>query len=654
MRVQVHDKPLLTIKMPNGILSSNNIASSNNVKQHLFNHHQHTDKQYTNGTIRKYPDKNDKQEQQQQSGSILNVAEMLLHGVADHEILEIWLRSITCQEFVKNFLEAGYDMPTISRVTPQDLTAIGITEPTKRSKIISEIKKLNLQDGIPSFRPASLSHWLALLRLDSNYYKSLCDQKIDTIDKVCQLTWEDFEELGITKLGHQKRLQIAIERVKDLESAELKGSSKPISEPIYDTNSSQILLVASSENHSMNGPIINKQSSTSELSSTGSGSMHSIYSASSHHQPTSHAVHQNTNNADTNGRQQQQAQTTYNQAAPPLFHQQQQHILQSHPPLLQPPTLPPPNLRQQLHGNLTPTHQQVRSKTSHYQATPQQFTSLSFSDDSNKRTMFNNNVTLQQQQQHHQSNRQSLGQLPFMALANLPKHQQQLLQQSSIYATLSRQPQRIKQPPPPVPIRTNSLKSNSLIDEEDTRQRNEQFLRNTIDNTTRHQQQLIGDGSHSSVSANSLFRTGSRATNRSHFNTQLQKNKSFSGNAYMDAARARFLNRNSGQQQQIYSTTSTLTPNIRNFTNGPANSGLNILGATTDNHPQQFDIYGSPTISTPCNGNLSNGHPISPQLITSNDNSLSNATTGRDDDFPPPPSPLSMTDYDAQTISEFA
>lgn len=271
----------------------------------------------------------------QQTTNILNVAEMLLHGVADHEILDIWLRSIQCDEFLAKFIESGYDMPTLSRITPQDLTAIGVTDPAKRLKILTEIKKLNLQDGLPNFKPTNLSQLLNQIRLDTFYYKSLCDQRIDTVDKLCQLTWEDFEELGISKLGHQKRFQLAIERVKELEALHGENSSKPISEPIYDTNPSQILLVASTENHSMNGPIINKQ-----------------------------------------------------------------HQLQ------------------------------------HHQQQPQA-------------------TTLQ--------NRQSMSQLPFSALANLPVHQQQLLQQSSIYATLSRQPSaKTKQPPPPVPIRTNSLKPYSM------------------------------------------------------------------------------------------------------------------------------------------------------------------------------------------------
>lgn len=327
-----------------GQLSANNHGSANNFKKlNGFRQSGSQESDDSNG-IAYHPALNSTGSSQssQQAPSILNVAEMLLHGVADHEILDIWLQSIQCDELLVKFIDSGYDMPTLSRITPQDLTAIGVTDPAKRLKILTEIKKLNLQDGLPSFKPTNLSQLLNLIRLDALYYKSLCDQRIDTVEKLCQLTWEDFEDLGITKLGHQKRFQLAIERVKELEALHGDNSSKPISEPIYDTNPSQILLVASTENHSMNGPIINKQQ------------------------------------------------------------QQQQH------------------------------HHQHQYQ--HHQAT-----------------------TLQ--------NRQSMSQLPFSALANLPVHQQQLLQQSSIYATLSRQPSaKTKQPPPPVPIRTNSLKPYSIAE----------------------------------------------------------------------------------------------------------------------------------------------------------------------------------------------
>lgn len=142
----------------------------------------------------------------------LNVKSMLLHGVASHEILRTWLANIKCEEYLKNFVDNGYDMPLLTRMTPQDLTAIGCKSPILRKKILLEIKKLNINDDIPQSRPHSLEQWLELLKL-SEYYTKLCEEGYDSIDKVCELTWEDLEEIGINKLGHQKRLLLGIEKV---------------------------------------------------------------------------------------------------------------------------------------------------------------------------------------------------------------------------------------------------------------------------------------------------------------------------------------------------------------------------------------------------------------------------------------------------------
>ena len=46
-------------------------------------------------------------------------------------------------------------MPTISRMTPEDLNAIGITKPAHRKKLKAEISRLNISDGLPDFIPVS-------------------------------------------------------------------------------------------------------------------------------------------------------------------------------------------------------------------------------------------------------------------------------------------------------------------------------------------------------------------------------------------------------------------------------------------------------------------------------------------------------------------
>lgn len=163
----------------------------------------------------------------------VNVKAMLLHGVSDNEVLRSWLNSIKCGEYLNNFIDNGYDMPLLTRMTPQDLTAIGCRSPSLRKKLLLEIKKLNIEDNLPNSRAHSLEHWLELLKL-SSYYSRLCDEGYDSIDKVCELTWEDLEDIGITKLGHQKRLLLGIERVQKFDREQEERQNEQNS--IYDVN----------------------------------------------------------------------------------------------------------------------------------------------------------------------------------------------------------------------------------------------------------------------------------------------------------------------------------------------------------------------------------------------------------------------------------
>lgn len=531
------------------------------------------------------------------SDNILNVAEMLLHGVADHEIIDIWLRSIQCEEFVSKIIESGYDMPTLSRITPQDLTAIGVTEPAKRLKILTEIKKLNLQDGIPTFRPTSLSHWLSLIRLSNPYYKLLCDQQIDTIEKMSQLTWEDFEDLGITKLGHQKRFQLAIERLKEIDANDPKGSVKPIAEPIYDTNPSQILLVASAENHSMNGPIINKQSSTGELSSTDTGSVQSVYSAASNQYQSSHyaplpcdqisdasrqsMIATGSDNPSTQsphmnaGSSNRQPSVKSLPVAGSSNVSPQQPMLNSQPIYSQGSSM----IYQQPISARVPNNQHISSAQSHYQpAGSMLHQSQVINNTADHGSIYSvapqhtmhSSASLQQQNQSRNNtstltlNRQSMNQLPFSALANLPRHQQEMLQQTSIYATLSRQPNRSHKQPPPVPIRRDSLKSNSITDEVygTSQQVINKMMMPSMQMQPPHH---FSDDSRASSTA-SLYRYQSIMGNRTSQQApqqpvQLSKHKSFNGNAQLEATRARFLQRQSQQPPQLPYQQATLPPN---------------------------------------------------------------------------------------------
>jgi hypothetical protein len=133
-------------------------------------------------------------------------------------------------------------MPTISKMTPEDLTAIGVKKPNHRKKLKAEITKLNLPDGLPNFIPASLEEWLYLVRL-MEYRGLFASQGYLTIDDLISISIEDFEDIGIYRLGHQKRLILAIKRAKDLKSgrriAQYPPSNNNIVRPIQNGNCSR-------------------------------------------------------------------------------------------------------------------------------------------------------------------------------------------------------------------------------------------------------------------------------------------------------------------------------------------------------------------------------------------------------------------------------
>ncbi|XP_067941655.1 caskin-2-like isoform X2 [Watersipora subatra] len=155
--------------------------------------------------------------------SNVNVAELYQRGMPDDDIIYTWLSDLRFEFYFENFRQAGYDIQTISRMTPEDLTAIGITKPVHRKKLKREISKLNIHDGIPDFMPATVLEWLQCLGLDV-YHETLQKQQYDAIQQILEISWEDLEDIGITMLGHQKKIMLAVERLKKLNKRQSQSS----------------------------------------------------------------------------------------------------------------------------------------------------------------------------------------------------------------------------------------------------------------------------------------------------------------------------------------------------------------------------------------------------------------------------------------------
>ncbi|KAB0400724.1 hypothetical protein E2I00_008351 [Balaenoptera physalus] len=120
--------------------------------------------------------------------------------------------------------KAGYDVPTISRMTPEDLTAIGVTKPGHRKKIASEIAQLSIAEWLPNYIPADLLEWLCALGLPQ-YHKQLVSSGYDSMGLVADLTWEELQEIGVNKLGHQKKLMLGVKRLAELRRGLLQGEA---------------------------------------------------------------------------------------------------------------------------------------------------------------------------------------------------------------------------------------------------------------------------------------------------------------------------------------------------------------------------------------------------------------------------------------------
>lgn len=61
------------------------------------------------------------------------------------------------EEYARLFIDAGYDLPTVTRMTPEDLTAVGIKKPNHRKRLKAELANLNVPDTLPDYIPVRIT-----------------------------------------------------------------------------------------------------------------------------------------------------------------------------------------------------------------------------------------------------------------------------------------------------------------------------------------------------------------------------------------------------------------------------------------------------------------------------------------------------------------
>lgn len=167
------------------------------------------------------------------SSSYLTGSVDRMNQQSDHDMIVNWLMILNSDDllpYAGNFSSAGYDLGTIVRMTPEDLTAIGITNPHHREIIKAHIDDLQVNDSLPHYVPGSIDEWLRLLRLDE-YILPLQNEGFQSVRDMTKLNEEDLEDIGIIKLGHQKKILLAIKRVKDILNGKLVVPSLTYCQP---------------------------------------------------------------------------------------------------------------------------------------------------------------------------------------------------------------------------------------------------------------------------------------------------------------------------------------------------------------------------------------------------------------------------------------
>ncbi|KAF7261012.1 hypothetical protein EG68_01535 [Paragonimus skrjabini miyazakii] len=131
---------------------------------------------------------------------------------SERQQLASWLHAVDLQRLEDCLVDAGFSLWTLCRATPEELNACGITNPLDRQLLRTELNRVRVPDALPEKLPAGVKEWLSHLNLDL-YWPGLRDQGFTSFERCAQLTWEDLEDVGVTKLGHQKKLLLAIERL---------------------------------------------------------------------------------------------------------------------------------------------------------------------------------------------------------------------------------------------------------------------------------------------------------------------------------------------------------------------------------------------------------------------------------------------------------
>ena len=129
------------------------------------------------------------------------------------------LREIHAEHYFRHFIDSGFDDPlTIAKITPSDLTAIGIKDPNERNRLKTQLTAYFTQQlqqtPSESFEYViTIEDFLKHIHLEQ-YLPCIRTHFTTLGDFMQNLNLEDLEEIGLKKLGHQKKIMLTLKRFK--------------------------------------------------------------------------------------------------------------------------------------------------------------------------------------------------------------------------------------------------------------------------------------------------------------------------------------------------------------------------------------------------------------------------------------------------------
>ncbi|XP_046559336.1 uncharacterized protein LOC124268412 [Haliotis rubra] len=144
--------------------------------------------------------------------------------------VDLFLQSIGLQGYISSFLHRGYDRETdLQYIGEDDLDAMCIMDPSHRRDLLSAAKKHKISVE------SKLLEWLRGYELE-HYFVGFIGSELVDLDDIARLSLPDvnvYDELEMTMLGHQRRLERAVRQLNKRRRTEDSDLEVPVAEGFW-------------------------------------------------------------------------------------------------------------------------------------------------------------------------------------------------------------------------------------------------------------------------------------------------------------------------------------------------------------------------------------------------------------------------------------